>query len=82
MELKTLALILLCLVSTCDVTCAEFPGVNFTNILLAALTLVDPKSIRNTVKSSVTSYTFGICELKSCTKNVDEIEPRLACYSN
>jgi len=36
------------------------PGVNFNNILLVALTLVDPDSIKNTVKSSVSFYAFGI----------------------
>jgi len=50
------------------------PGVNFTNFLRTAFTLVDPKSIKNTVKSSVSFYAFGICEHKSCTENVDEID--------
>jgi len=39
------------------------PGVNFTNILLAAFTLVDLKGVKNTVKSSVSFYAFGIYEL-------------------
>ncbi len=43
------------------------PGVNFTNILQAAFTLVDPKSVKNTVQSSVSFYAFGIYERKSCT---------------
>ncbi len=55
----------------------DWPGVNFTNILHAAFTLVDPESIKNTVKSSVSVYAFGICKRKSCTYNVDEIEPRM-----
>jgi len=50
-------------------------GVNFTNVLRAAFTLVDPESFKNTVKSSVSFYAFGICGRKSCTKSVDEIEP-------
>ncbi len=43
------------------------PGVNFTNILRAAFTLVDPKSVKNTVKSSVSFYAFRICVRKTCT---------------
>jgi len=43
------------------------PGVNFTNILRTAFMLVDPKSVKNAVKSSVSFYAFGICERKSCT---------------
>jgi len=42
-------------------------GVNFTNVLRTAFALVDPKSVKNTVKSSVTFYAFGIYECKSCT---------------
>jgi len=51
------------------------PCVNFTNVLCAAFMLVVPKSVKNTVKSSVSFYAFGICTHKSCTQNVDEIEP-------
>jgi len=51
-------------------------GLNFINVLRTAFSLVDPESVKNTVKSSVSFYTFGICACKSCTKNVDEIEPR------
>jgi len=43
------------------------PGVNFINVLRTAFALVDPKSVKNTVKSSVTFYAFGIYERKSCT---------------
>jgi len=39
--------------------------VNFTNILRAAFTLIDPKSIKNTVKSSLSFYTFKISTRKS-----------------
>ncbi len=46
-----------------DYRCTSTPGVNFT-------------SIKNTVKSSVYFYAFGIYECKSCTQNVDEFEPR------
>ena len=44
--------------------------------------LVDPKSVKNTVRSSVSSYAFGIYKHKSCTSNVDEIEPRGRCYKH
>jgi len=42
-------------------------GVNFINVLREAFTLVDPKSVKNTVKSSVSFYAFGIYKRKSCT---------------
>jgi len=51
-------------------------GVNFINVLCTAFALVDPKSVKNTVKLSVSFYTFGIYERKSCTQNVDEIDGR------
>jgi len=35
------------------------PGANFTNILHKTFTLIDPKSIKNTFKSSVSFYAFG-----------------------
>jgi hypothetical protein len=35
-------------------------GVNFTNVLRAAFTLVDPESIKNTFESSVSFYDFGL----------------------
>jgi len=54
------------------------PGVNITNVLLAAFMLVDPESVKNTVKSSVSFYAYGICSNKSCTNNIDEIEPGLS----
>ncbi len=37
---------------------------------------VDPESVKNTVKSSVSFYAFGIYERKICTKNVGEIDSR------
>jgi hypothetical protein len=46
---------------------ARTSGVNFTNILRTAFALVDPKSVKNTVKSSVSFYAFGIYKCKSCT---------------
>ncbi len=43
------------------------PCVNFINVLRTAFALIDPKSVTNTVKSSVSFYAFGIYERKSCT---------------
>jgi hypothetical protein len=42
------------------------PGVNFINDLHTAFALVDPESVKITVKSSVSFYAFGIYERKSC----------------
>ncbi len=39
----------------------------FNNVLRTAFALVDPKSVKNTVRSSVSFYAFGIYERKSCT---------------
>ncbi len=41
--------------------------VNFINVLRTAFTLVDPESVKNTVKSSVYFYAFEIIVRKSCT---------------
>jgi hypothetical protein len=41
--------------------------VNFTKVLSTAFTLVDPEIVKNTNKSSVSFYAFGICVRKSCT---------------
>ncbi len=38
----------------------ENSGVNIINILCTAFALVDPKSVKNTVKSLVSFYAFGI----------------------
>jgi len=40
------------------------PSVNFINILCTAFMLVDPKSIKNTVKSLVSFYAFGSAFVK------------------
>ncbi len=45
----------------------SLPGANFMNSLLKAFTCVDPKSTKNTVKSSVSFCAFGICTRKSCS---------------
>ncbi len=43
-------------------------GVNFTNILHAAFTCVDPKSAKNTVKLSVISALLGSDSIKTACK--------------
>ncbi len=48
-------------------------GVDFTNILHAAFTCADPKSIKNTDDLTVFFGAFGICPRKSCLSNVGEI---------
>jgi len=52
------------------------PAVNFNSILGTALMHGDPKSAKNTVKSSVSFHAFGIFTLKSCLFNVGEIVTR------
>jgi len=36
------------------------PGVNFTNVLCTAFTLVDPESVKNTVMSSLSFYSASV----------------------
>jgi len=53
-----------------NISCAPIKtkfGLNFINVLCTAITLVDPESVKNTVKSSVSFYPLGICRPKSCT---------------
>jgi len=42
-------------------------GLIFINILRTAFALVDPKSVKIPVKSSVSFYAFGIYKRKSCS---------------
>jgi len=42
-------------------------GVNFINVILAALALADPKSIKKDSQVVSSFYAFGICACKSCT---------------
>jgi len=52
------------------------PWVNFSNILSASFTSVDPKSHKNTVKLSVFfALLISVC-IKALSKHVDEIDPR------
>ncbi len=57
-------------------------GLNFTNVLLAAFTLVGPKSAKWHCWLNCLFCTFGIYVHKSCMYNVDEIEPRSRSYKN
>ncbi len=52
------------------------PGVNFINILRTAFVLVDPKGVKRYWWLNYIFYAFGIYKCKSCTLNIDEIEPR------
>ncbi len=45
-------------------------GVNFTNILSAVFILADPKSVKNTVKSSVYFGLSGSARVKAARKNL------------
>jgi len=50
-------------------------GVNFINVLHTAFTLVDPISVKNTVKSSVSFYTFGISSVKAVHRTLMKLSP-------
>ncbi len=50
-------------------------AVNFTNVLCAAFTLLDPEKVKKIDNLTVFFKAFGICKRKSCMQNVDEIEP-------
>jgi len=56
------------------------PWLNFINILHTAFTLIVPECANKTVKSAVSFGAFGTYERKSCTYNVDEIEPLSRFY--
>ncbi len=51
------------------------PRVNFTNILFAAFTLIDPKSIKNTVKSSVSLYLLGSARVNAVSRTLMKMSP-------
>ncbi len=55
-------------------THTQTPGVDFINVQRTAFTLLDPESVKNTVKSLVYFCAFRIYEHKSCTYNIDEID--------
>jgi len=56
-------------------------GVNFINVLPTAFMLVDPESAKNYWWLNCIFCAFGIYECKSCTLNVDEIDPRIPWQS-
>ncbi len=49
-----------------SVHASHHPGVNFTNGLHTAFTLVHPESVKNTGKCSVSFYALEYCSCKSC----------------
>ncbi len=51
-------------------------GLNFNNIFMYSFYARSSQKRKNSVKLSVTFYAFRSCVRKSCTQNVDEIEPR------
>ena len=53
------------------------PGVNFTNILQAALAHADPKSAKKKDKSSSFFVLSGFAHVRAVCKQVGEIEPRV-----
>jgi len=53
----------------------SWPGVNFTNVLRTAFTLIDPESVKRYCWLNCIFCALGIYERTSCTLNVDEIDP-------
>jgi hypothetical protein len=54
--------------------------VNFINILWAAFAHADPKSAKNSDNLNVFFWAFGICTSKSCSQNIDEIDPYITIF--
>ncbi len=52
------------------------PGLNFINVLCTAFALIDPESIKITVKSSVSFYAFGIYKRKAVCGTLMQLTPR------
>ncbi len=55
--------------------CVKLPGVNFTNILLAAFMLVDPKSIKKIYNLTVIFTHLGSACLKAAHKMLMKLSP-------
>jgi len=55
------------------------PGVNFINVLLKAFILVDPKSIKMTVKLSIFFTHLGSAHIKASCKTLMKLIPVYAC---
>ncbi len=56
--------------------CFLLPEVNFRNIICAAFMREDPMSAKKNSQAVSLFCAFGICERKSCTLNVGEIDPK------
>jgi len=56
------------------------PRGNFNNILRAAFTCADPKSIRNTVKLSVFFALLGSACAKAASRMLMKLNPMCQCY--
>jgi len=52
-------------------------SISSTYVFMRSFCSCSSPKCKNSVKSSESFYAFGIYERKRCTKNVDEIEPRL-----
>jgi hypothetical protein len=52
------------------------PGLDFENMFVSSFYKRRFQKHKKTVNSSVSFCSFGICLCKSCSKNVDEIDPR------
>ncbi len=50
-------------------------GVNFINVLLTAFALVDPKSVKNAVESSVSFMLLGSTSVKSEHRTLMKLSP-------
>jgi len=53
----------------------QSPCVNFTNVLRAAFALIDPESIKNAVKSSVSFTLLGSARVKAIRRMLMKLSP-------
>ncbi len=53
------------------------PGVNFINILRTAFALVDPESVKSTVRSSVSFKLLGSTSVKAVCRTLMKLSPGL-----
>ncbi len=58
------------------------PGVNFINILQATIVRADPKSAKNTFKSSVFFVLSGSTRVKTACKTMMKLTPGFKSLSN
>ncbi len=59
---------------------SQISSVYFINVLCTAFALIDPESVKITVKSSVSFYAFGIYKCKSCTQTLMKLSPGTWTY--